>query len=82
MKPREFHLFDFPNNIYINLNPKFRIKLFDNAISKIGNKTNLAKYLKREIININFWVAGYRIMYNKKYPEFIPFCKKSLSSQG
>jgi len=72
MKPREFHLFDFPNNIYINLNPKFRIKLFDNAISKIGNKTNLAKYLKREIININFWVAGYRIMYNKKYPEFIP----------
>jgi len=69
---REFHLFDFPENIYVGLDNSFRKKLFSKCISKIGTKYKLAKYLNVDYKAINNWINGYRRMYGKLWKEFIP----------
>ncbi|MBI2110574.1 hypothetical protein HYT51_02230 [Candidatus Woesearchaeota archaeon] len=46
MKPREFHLFDFPEKeIYVMLTHEYRTNLFQLATNKLGSKRKLAKYL-------------------------------------
>ncbi|MDI6826025.1 MAG: HTH domain-containing protein [Candidatus Aenigmarchaeota archaeon] len=69
---REFHITSFPGNVYILLDKEFRKYFIDSAIERLGNKTNVAKFL--EITRTTFcdWIKCKRIRKGKLRISYMP----------
>jgi len=78
---REFHLLDFPDNVYVLIKDKFRKRLFKQIYSKFGNKTKTAKKLDISLRTLLNYERGFSIKYRVKHSQLIPikFLKKIVS---
>jgi len=66
VKPRQFHIFDFPENMYVVLKDDYRKKLFDESVKKFGSREKLAIFLDIDKSTFNCWYAGKRFGKNNK----------------
>jgi len=55
-----FHLFDLPTDLYIELQPSYRKKVFNKALKKYGSWINFSKSLKEDVKNVRRWKSGVR----------------------
>lgn len=60
MKPRIFHLTDFPNNVYVYLEDNFRKSLFNRAIKLCGSWKELCNKIEVPISTFGGWYLGKR----------------------
>ncbi len=66
MKPRQFHIFDFPDKIYVLLKDQYRKYLFDQAIAKLGSREESSIFLGVGKSTSNLWYSGRRFDKNGK----------------
>lgn len=80
MKPRTFHITDFPNNVYVMVKDSFREQIFNKAIKKSGSREKLAEIVGVPKSTLEQWYLGERILRDKKTntPMPIKFLKKIL----
>lgn len=80
MKPRKFHIFDLPSNLYLFLDDKFRYKFFNTAIIKEGSLTKLTKRLKLKYHQyIYYWKIGKQLIPLKYLKKLYELIKKDFS---
>lgn len=76
-----WHIWDFPENVYIYLKDNFRREFFEEMFSKCGGKRPYARYLGISQMSVKNYHKGYtyknRIMHKQSIP--LSVLKKSLS---
>ena len=78
---KTWHIWDFPDNIYIYLNDNFRDDFFNNMFKKIGGKRPYARFLGLGQMTVKSYHRGHFYKNGIKYLQSIPISlfKKSLN---
>jgi len=69
---KSFHIWDFPDDIYILIKPKAKEKLFAHLYLKFGNRERLAKFLHLDPTTIKEYQLGFSDKDDKKWIQYIP----------
>jgi len=77
---REFHIWDFPDNIYILIEEKIRNIVFSKIYSYYGSKRKAAKSLMLDLKTIRDYERAFSIKHKIKHPQYISisFFKKVI----
>jgi len=77
---KTWHIFDFPDTIYISLNNNFRKEFFDDIFSELGGIRPSARFFGLSQMTIKQYYREYSYKNKIKHPQAIPisFIKKSL----
>jgi hypothetical protein len=77
---KEFHLWDFPDNIYVLLKDDFRDNFFKELYSKFGSRRQYALKMGVSPPDVRRYHQGFSIKNSRKFAQYIPnwLIKKSL----
>lgn len=78
---KEWHIWDFPNNIYIQLNDSFKEEFFNFMFKQFGSKRAYARFLQLNSTDVRKYQRGFSYKKGIKYPQALPLSlfKKSLN---
>lgn len=69
---KSFHIWDFPDSIYILLDENAKSKFFEEVYQKFGNRERYAKFLKLDPSTVREYQLGFSDKNKKKWVQYVP----------